>query len=107
MKISRCKIAIVTSMLVVATFQPAHSQTVIQFERAFHPSEVTITRGETLTISNHDEFIHQIYVNSGVMNFDSNEQPPGQDVLVNFPSAGTFEVRCHIHPRMRLFVHVK
>jgi plastocyanin len=105
MKIFRCKFVIATALLVVVT--PAHAQTVVQFERAFHPSEVTIARGETLTISNHDEFIHQIYVNSSAMNFDSNEQPPGQDVLVNFPSAGTFEVRCHIHPRMRLNVHVK
>jgi len=105
MKISHCKIVIVSAMLVVAT--PAHAQTVVQFERAFHPAEVTIARGETLTISNHDEFIHQIYVNSSAMNFDSNEQPPGQDVLVTFPSAGMFEVRCHIHPRMRLNVHVK
>lgn len=109
MKTSRIKIAIASAMLIALSNNPAasHPQTIVQFERAFHPSEVTIVRGETLTISNRDGFIHQIYVNSSVMNFDSNEQPPGQDVLVTFPSAGTFEVRCHIHPRMRLNVYVK
>jgi plastocyanin len=81
--------------------------TVVQQGRAFRPGEITLTHGDTLTIRNRDEFIHQIYVKSDAMNFDSDEQPPGQDVLVKFPAAGTFQVRCHIHPKMSLIVHVK
>lgn len=81
--------------------------TVVQQGRAFRPGEIMLNHGDTLTIRNQDEFIHQIYVKSDAMNFDSDEQPPGQDVLVRFPSAGTFEVRCHIHPKMALTVHVK
>ena len=84
--------------------QDAH--TIVQTGRAFHPSETTIGRGETLVFSNHDAFIHQIYVKSNVMSFDSDEQPPGQDVSVTFPANGTFEVRCHIHPKMSLIVTV-
>jgi plastocyanin len=81
--------------------------TIVQSGRAFHPMEVTIGRGETLNFSNQDEFIHQIYVKSDAMTFDSDEQPPGQTVPVTFPTAGTFEVHCHIHPKMSLVVHVK
>jgi plastocyanin len=81
--------------------------TIVQTGRAFHPVEVTINRGETLTFSNRDEFIHQIYVKSDAMTFDSDEQPPGQDVPLKFTAAGTFEVHCHIHPKMALTVHVK
>ena len=81
--------------------------TIVQAGRAFHPGEVTIGRGETLVFSNRDEFIHQIYVKSDAMTYDSDEQPPGQDVKLAFPTAGTFEVRCHIHPKMALTVHVK
>ena len=80
---------------------------IIQSGRAFHPLEVTIARGQALTFVNQDEFIHQIYVKSDQMNFDSDEQPPGQNVTVGFPTAGTFEVHCHIHPKMGLIVHVK
>jgi plastocyanin len=83
------------------------NHTIVQSGRAFHPLEVTIGRGETLNFSNRDEFIHQIYVKSDAMTFDSDEQPPGQDVPLKFPAAGTFEVRCHIHPKMLLTVHVK
>lgn len=84
-----------------------NTRTVTQVGRAFHPGEIAIARGDTLTISNRDDFIHQIYVKSDVMSFDSDEQPPGQMVSVNFPVAGTFEVRCHIHPKMSLTVHVR
>ena len=81
--------------------------TIVQAGRAFRPLEVTINHGETLNFSNQDEFIHQIYVKSDAMTFDSDEQPPGQTVPLRFPTAGTFEVHCHIHPKMSLVVHVK
>ena len=81
--------------------------TIVQAGRAFHPLEVTINHGETLVFSNRDEFIHQIYVKSDAMTFDSDEQSPGQDVPLKFSAAGTFEVHCHIHPKMSLTVHVK
>jgi plastocyanin len=80
------------------------AHTVVQQGRAFHPGEITINRGDTLTFTNNDEFIHQVYV-AGL--FDSNEKAPGQNLTESFPEAGTFEVRCHIHPKMKLTVHVK
>jgi plastocyanin len=83
------------------------SHIVAQQGRAFHPGDVTLDRGGTLTIHNDDEFIHQIYVKSDALSFDSDEQQPGQDVVLKFPAAGTFAVRCHIHPKMLLTVHVK
>jgi plastocyanin len=83
------------------------AHTIVQQGRAFHPLDVTINHGETLNFSNRDEFIHQIYIAAPGMTFDSSEQPPGQDVPVTFPTAGTFEVHCHIHPKMALTVHVK
>jgi plastocyanin len=72
--------------------------------RAFHPAEVTIARNEGLAFTNQDSFIHQIYVD-GL--FDSEEKGPGEVLNETFPRAGTFQVRCHIHPTMRLIVHVK
>jgi plastocyanin len=78
-----------------------------QKARAFHPGAVIINRGDTLTFRNRDEFLHQVYVKSDQMSFDSAEQSPGQSVQVSFPASGTFEVRCQIHPTMLLTVHVK
>jgi plastocyanin len=86
-----------------ATFaDDAH--TIVQQGRTFRPGEVTINKGESLTFTNNDEFIHQIYV-AGL--FDTDERAPGQNLTESFPTTGTFEVRCHIHPKMKLVVHVK
>ncbi len=87
-----------------AAFAADPGHTIIQSGRTFRPAEVTINRGESLTFTNNDEFIHQIYV-TGL--FDSEEKAPGQNLTENFTQAGTFEVHCHIHPKMKLVVHVK
>lgn len=81
---------------------PAH--TIVQQDRTFRPGDVTIAKGEALTFTNQDAFIHQIFV-TGL--FDSEEKNPGENITESFPQAGTFEVRCHIHPKMRLVVHVR
>jgi plastocyanin len=95
-----------TALLLLASTavaaDPAH--TIVQSGRAFHPVEVTIAKGESLTFTNNDQFIHQIYV-SGL--FDSEEKSPGENLTESFSQAGTFQVRCHIHPKMKLVVHVK
>ncbi|HEY1614196.1 MAG TPA: cupredoxin domain-containing protein [Rhizomicrobium sp.] len=83
------------------------AQTIVQNGRAFHPAEITIAHGDTLSFSNQDEFIHQIYVDTPGFNYDSAEQPPGQTFTIHFPDAGSYQVRCHIHPKMLLNVHVK
>jgi plastocyanin len=85
----------------------AASLHVAQKHRTFSRSEITIERGDTIGFSNDDEFLHQIYVASKAMSFDSAEQPPGQTINVVFQQPGTFQVRCHIHPKMLLTVHVK
>ncbi len=83
------------------------TNTVVQTGRAFHPDEITINRGATVNFANQDEFIHQIYVDSQGFNYDSEEQEPGETLHITFPTAGTYPIRCHIHPKMLLTVHVK
>jgi plastocyanin len=81
--------------------------TIVQTGRAFHPGDIAIAHGTTLNFSNQDEFIHQIYVDAEGFSYDSEEQSPGQVFHITFPKAGTFPVRCHIHPKMLLTVQVK
>ena len=88
-------------------FAADDAHTVIQKGRAFHPGEVTLNRGESLTFTNNDEFIHQIYSKSDSFNFDTDEKNPGENLTEAFTESGTFEVHCLIHPKMKLVVHVK
>ena len=81
--------------------------TVAQKGRNFAVNEIVIARGDTIRFTNEDDFLHQIYVDSNDMTFDSAEQRPGQAIDVPFPLRGTFPVRCHIHPKMLLWVRVE
>jgi plastocyanin len=81
--------------------------TVSQKGRAFAVRDVQIARGDTVRFENDDEFTHQIYVQSPSFAFESVEQPPGDAVNVRFTAGGTFEVRCHIHPKMLLHVDAR
>lgn len=78
--------------------------TVVQKARAFRPVEVTVNRGDSVTFTNDDSYIHQVYV-EGL--FDSAEKAPGENLNETFPNSGTFQVRCHIHPTMKMTVRVR
>lgn len=77
---------------------------VAQKNRVFAVSQIEIARGDTVRFTNDDEFLHHIYIKSSDLNFDSREQAPGQTIEVRFRNAGTYDVRCRIHPKMLLVV---
>ena len=96
-------LALILLFAVPAVSFAQSTNTIVQKGRRFLPAEITIRKGETLTVTNDDEFIHQIY-SEGL--FDTEEKRPGQNIVESFPRSGTFEVRCHIHPKMKLMVRV-
>ena len=85
--------------------RPSHQ--VSQRGREFRPGQLDIKRGDIVGIVNDDEDLsHHAYVASEHFNFDSGDQEPGHDVDIPFTVAGTFNVLCGIHPKMRLVVRV-
>jgi len=80
---------------------------VVQADRRFQESGITIARGDIVRFTNDDPFIHQIYVNAHDFDFESQMQPPKQIVEVRFTSPGVYHVMCHIHPTMHLTVTVE
>lgn len=101
------KLLLIFLLLPATAFAADEAHTIVQKGRAFRPAEVSINRGESLTFTNNDDFIHQIYVDGSGFSFDTDEKNPGQNITETFTASGTFEVRCHIHPKMKLVVHVK
>lgn len=87
----------------------AASQYIVsQKGREFRPGELTIKRGEVVTIVNDDaDLRHHAYVNSDKFKFDSGDQEPGSKTDITFTVAGTFDVLCAIHPKMKLTVQVQ
>jgi len=81
---------------------------VSQKGREFAPNNATIKRGESVTIVNDDaDLRHHAYIDSDKFNFDSGDQEPGSKTSIVFPVAGTFDVLCAIHPKMKLTVQVQ
>ncbi len=82
--------------------------TVSQKGREFNPAQITIKRGETIQIVNDDgDLLHHAYIDSAKFSFDSGDQQPGSKTDITFPVAGTFDVLCAIHPKMKLQVRVQ
>jgi plastocyanin len=104
---SGCVVIFLVPVLVASFASAAAIHRIVQKSRDFATAAITIARGDTVLFTNEDEFLHQIYVDSKNMSFDSAEQAPGQTIEVNFPRSGTFPVRCHIHPKMLLTVRVE
>lgn len=97
---------LLAAFALLAAAMPAFAADAVvsQKSRAFRPGEVTINRGDAVVFTNEDNFLHQIYV-GGL--FDTEEKSPGEDVREVFNQSGTFLVRCHIHPTMKMTVKVR
>lgn len=95
----------ITEQVTLSAWAAAHR--IEQLNRAFNVAQIEIHAGDTLQFTNDDPFLHQIYVKSPTLNFESDEQPPRETVELKFPNPGVYEVRCHIHPKMLLTVTVK
>jgi plastocyanin len=80
---------------------------VIQKDRAFSQVDITVKPGDTITFKNTDDITHNVFSMTPGMEFDLRRQAPGATSTVPFPKEGTAEVRCSIHPKMKLIVTVK
>lgn|SRR5690348_5159680 len=78
-----------------------------QKNKEFSQTEITIKPGEKLVFNNSDTVTHNVFSNSKVNPFHIKIQQPGSSSTVQFEQEGVTEVRCAIHPKMKLLVTVK
>lgn len=78
-----------------------------QKEKEFSKTEITIKPGDSLTFKNSDSVTHNVFSNSKVNPFTIKVQKPGESSTIEFKDAGVTEVRCAIHPKMKIVVTVK
>ena len=78
-----------------------------QKNKEFSQTEITIKPGEKIVFNNGDTVTHNVFSNSKVNPFHIKIQQPGSSSTVQFENEGVTEVRCAIHPKMKLMVTVK
>ena len=85
----------------------AASVEVFQKGKAFSERSVTIAAGEAIAFVNDDDNVHNVYSATEGHEFDLGAQRPGDVGEHVFPTPGEVQVRCAIHPRMRMSVTVE
>jgi len=103
-----CALAFLAGVVTAALAVSASQIVVSQKGREFNPGEISLSRGDSILIVNDDgDLLHHAYIDSKKFSFDSGDQQPGSKTNIVFTETGDFIVRCAIHPKMKLSVHVK
>jgi cytochrome c peroxidase len=86
---------------------PTATTLVRQVDKQFHPARVRLKAGQTLTISNADQRVHNVRIYAPTLDFNSGAQEAGDVVSIPFANSGSFDAFCGIHPAMRLRIDVE
>jgi len=96
---------LIGTLVAVAAF--AAESRVVQTGKAFEPTTLTVRAGDSVVFANEDFYDHNVYSESEGNVFNLAIQPPGQTNAVTLGATGLVEVRCRIHPKMKLMITVE
>jgi plastocyanin len=78
-----------------------------QVNKSFDPGAVTIKAGDTIDFANGDTIAHNVYTRGSPQDFSLGTMKPGADKKVTFSAPGSYDVKCAIHPGMKMTVTVQ
>ena len=98
--------AVLAAFCIVAG--PAHAEevTVGQADKTFNPADLQIKVGDSVTFNNDDTVAHAVLV-SGPTETNLGQIKAGEAKSVSFDQPGTYDVKCAIHPKMKLTIAVQ
>ena len=80
---------------------------VVQEKKQFQPAQLEIKKGDTVVFRNGDPVSHNIFSSTPGHSFNLGIHKPGSDKKHTFTKTGEVDIRCVIHPRMKLKVIVQ
>lgn len=105
LRITSAIFAFTTTLLLAQDAAKPHR--VEQKNREFSTQTIQLKPGESIEFCNVDDVMHNVFSRSPANAFKIKTQSPGQTTVVEFNEVGVTEVRCAIHPTMKLIVTVK
>jgi len=101
-------IILASQITLCAAIAPASAAevTVGQAGKMFNPETVTIKVGDSVKFNNDDTVAHAVMV-QGPTTTNVGAIKPGEAKELTFDQAGTYEVKCAIHPKMKLTITVQ
>src|SRR5436305_30733 len=100
-------LATAAAMVALATLAYAADVKVNQVNKSFDPGDLTIKAGDTVDFVNSDTVTHNVFTRGSPQDFSLGSMKPGDDKAVTFSTAGVYEVRCAIHPIMKMTITVQ
>ena len=96
---------LVAAAALLALGAPAHS--ISQKNKTFSQTSLAVKPGEDVAFVNDDAVVHNVFSGSAGQAFNLKTQAPGATAHISFEKEGTVDVRCAIHPTMKLTITVK
>ncbi len=100
-------VTIACAIILSAGLAGAAELTVSQKKRIFDPKLLNAKLGDTVLLDNDDRYAHNLYSETPGFEFSVRKQMPGDKDSIRLDKRGNFEVRCIIHPRMKMTVNVE
>lgn len=100
--------ATIAASLILSTGAAGAAELVVsQKKKRFDPKLLNAKLGDTLLFVNDDRYGHNLFSETSGFEFDVRKQMPGDTYRMALDKSGEFEIRCVIHPRMRMTVIVE
>ena len=98
----------VVAVLLASIALPAAAEdhVISQKGKRFQPESLSVRVGDRVLFQNDDEITHNVFSRTQGAAFNVGLQQPGSSSPVTFEKAGPVEVRCAIHPGMKMIVEV-
>lgn len=100
-------ITIASAIILSAGVAGAEEFAISQKKKRFTPKLLNAKLGDTLVFVNDDRYAHNLYSETQGFEFDVRKQMPGAKHRMTLEKRGSFEIRCVIHPRMKMTVNVE
>jgi plastocyanin len=100
-------VTIVVMLISIGSVSYGAQHVIGQKGRLFKPGVMTVKAGDSVMFKNDDAVTHHIYSSTKGHEFDLKTTSPGKNASRTFAAAGRVDIRCGLHPGMRLVVTVE
>jgi plastocyanin len=106
MRLAAIILAAQVALCATAMQASAEEVAVGQAGKMFNPVTLQIKVGDSVKFNNDDKVAHAVLVH-GPAETNLGQIKPGDAKSVSFSEAGTYDVKCAIHPKMKLTITVQ
>ena len=106
MRFAAIILAAQVALYTTAMHASAEEVPVGQAGKIFNPETLQIKVGDSVKFNNDDKVTHAVLVH-GPAESNLGQIKPGDAKSVSFDQAGTYDVKCAIHPKMKLTITVQ